>query len=161
MYKSVPKMNKNIMSKGREKILQCFYKNRNKELYFSEILRETSLTQNTTLKHLKFLKENQIILSHKKIANTFYKLNNKNPKTFSLLSYLDNQKFNNLPSIRKRALTEFLDKIETKPIIAVVFGSTAKGTFTKESDIDLLLIFNRKELKHKKIKKRHRGYKWL
>ena len=46
-----------------------------------------------------------------------------------------------------------MDSIQVKPLIALVFGSTAKGTFGKESDIDVLLIYNKKELEDSKLKK--------
>jgi len=153
MYNIVLKMNKSIFSKGKEKILECFYRNRDKSLYFSEILRETKLTQNTTLKHLKNLQENNLIISTKKIGNTFYKINSKNPQIYSIFSYFDYKKLNELPSERKRAITEFLEKIEAKPLIVLIFGSTAKGTFRKESDIDLLLIYNKKDSENKELKK--------
>src|SRR3989344_3771663 len=153
MYNIVLKMNNNVnglFGKGKEKILECFYRNRNKELYFSEILRETNLTPNTTLKHLKNLEN--LIVSTKKIGNTFYKINPNNKIIYSIFSYFDYKKFNNLPSERKRAINEFLDNLKVKPLIAVVFGSTAKGTFSKESDIDILLIYNNKEKKDTKLK---------
>ena len=158
MYNIVLKMNKdkkeqkNMFGKGREKILECFYRNRKKEFYFSEILRETGLTQNTTLKHFKNLQRLRLIISTKKIGNTFYKINQKNPQIYSIFSYFDYKKLNELPSERKRAINEFLDKIKTKPLIALIFGSTAKGTFGKESDIDVLLIFNKKEATDKKLR---------
>lgn len=154
MYNIVHKMNNSnlLFGKGKEKILECFYRNRQKELYFSEILRETKLTQNTTLKHLKNLQTANLISSTKKIGNTFYKINSKNPQLYSIFSYFDYKKLNELPSERKRAINEFLDKLKIKPIIALIFGSTAKGTFGKESDIDILLIFNRKESDDKKLK---------
>jgi len=145
-------MNNNIFGKGKEKILECLYVNRFKELYFSEILRETKLTPNTTLKHLKNLQENKLIISIKKIGNTFYKLNSKNPQIYSILSYFDYKILNKLPSERKRAILELLDKIKVNPLIAVIFGSTAKGTFEKNSDIDTLLIFNKKENKNLKLR---------
>lgn len=153
MYNIVHKMNNSLFGKGREKILECFYRNRQKELYFSEILRETKLTQNTTLKHLKALQENNLVISTKKIGNTFYKINPKNYELFSLFSYFDYKRFNALPLIRKRAITEFLDKLIVKPLTALIFGSTAKGTFRKESDIDILLIYNKKEKEDEKLKK--------
>src|SRR3989344_2562138 len=103
MNNIIQKMNSNLFGKGKEKILECFYINRSKELYFSEILRE--------------------------------------------------KKLNKLPSERKRAIIEFLEKLENKPLIVLVFGSTAKGTFGKESDIDLLLIYNKKESENKELKK--------
>lgn len=122
-------------------------------MYFSEILRETGLTQNTTLKHLHNLKELNLITASKQIGNTFYRVNPKNPELFSIFSYFDYKRMNDLPSPRKRAIQEFLDKIVSKPLIVILFGSTVKGTFTKESDIDLLLIFNKKEEQMNKLKK--------
>lgn len=153
MYKIVHKMNKDLFGKGKEKILSCFYRNSGKELYFSEILRETKLTQNTTLRHLKSLREANIITSTKKTGNTFYKINPKNPQLFSIFSYFDYKRFNELPFITQRTIAEFLDKIGNKPIISVIFGSTAKKTYNKESDIDILLIYNKKELEDEKLKK--------
>jgi len=148
----VPKMNNTLFGRGKEKILECFYKNRQRELYFSEILRETKLTQNTTLKHLKNLQEGNLIISTKKIGNTFYKVNVKNPQIYSIFSYFDYKRFNELPSERKRAINEFMEKLNIKPLIALIFGSTAKGTFGKESDIDILLIYNKKEANDKRLK---------
>lgn len=151
MYNIVQKMN-NIFNKGKGKIIECFYKNRSKEIYFSEILRETKLTQNTTLRHLKNLIGNNILISTKKTGNTFYKINPKNPQVYSLFSYFDYKRFNELPSERKRAINDFMEKIKVKPLIAIVFGSTAKSTFGKDSDIDILLTYNRKESKDTKLK---------
>ena len=142
-----------LFGRGKGKILECFYRNRAKELYFSEILRETGLTQNTTLKHLKNLQKDNLIISTKKIGNTFYKINPKNIQIYAIFSYFDYKKFNELPSERKRAISEFLDKLSVKPLIALIFGSTAKGTFREESDIDVLLIYNKKELEDSKLKK--------
>ncbi|MCX6748651.1 MAG: nucleotidyltransferase domain-containing protein [Candidatus Pacearchaeota archaeon] len=152
MYDIVHKMNNTLFGKGKEKILECFYRNRHKELYFSEILRETKLTQNTTLKHLKNLQISSLVISNKKIGNTFYRINAKNPQIYSLFSYFDYKRFNELPSERKRAIDEFFDKLKVQPLIALIFGSTAKGTFGKQSDIDILLIYNKKEAENKKIK---------
>src|SRR3989339_1409550 len=110
MNNIIQKMNSNLFGKGKEKILECFYINRSKEIYFSEILRETKLTQNTTLKHLKNLQENNLIISTKKIGNTFYRINPKNIQLYSVFSYFDYKKFNELPPERKRAINDFLDR---------------------------------------------------
>ena len=72
---------------------------------------------------------------------------------FAIFSYFDYKRLNELPITRKRAITEFLDKLKAKPLICVIFGSTAKGTYNKESDIDLLLIYNEKEVGDSKLKK--------
>src|SRR3989338_3919289 len=44
----------------------------------------------------------------------------------------------------KRAIDIFLRSLEKQPIIAFLFGSTAKGLETEGSDIDLLFIENEK-----------------
>ena len=54
-----------------------------------------------------------------------------------------------LPQKISNAITEFLNELKEKPLIALIFGSYAKGNFTKESDIDLLLVFQ--EIKQKDI----------
>jgi len=159
MYNIVLKMNKDkkeqksMFGRGKEKILEFFYRNRKKEFYFSEILRGTGLTQNTTLKHFKSLQELGLIISTKKIGNTFYKINTKNPLIYAIFSYFDYKRLNELPSERKRAILTFLDKIKVKPLIILLFGSTAKKTFGKNSDIDLLLIYNKKESEDSRLKK--------
>src|SRR3989344_3340732 len=153
MYNLVLKMNNTLFGKGKEKILECFYRNKNKEIYFSEILRETKLTQNTTLKHLANLQKLGLIISIKKIGNTFYRINPKNQLIFSIFSYFDYKKLNELPFERRKSISNFLNKIQVNPLIAIIFGSTAKGTFGKESDIDILLVYNKKELEDSKIKK--------
>ncbi len=152
MNNLIHKMNNNLFGKGKEKILECFYNNKYRELYFSEVLRETNLTQNTTLKHLISLKINNILISTKKIANTFYKLNKNNLQAIALLSYFDYKRFNELDSTRKRAIMEFLDGLRIKPLIVLVFGSTAKKSYNNKSDIDLMLVFNEKEREDKKLR---------
>ena len=152
MYYLIHKMNKSLFNKGKEKVIECFFNNKDKEIYFSEILRETNLTPNTTLKHLQSLKENDIIKINKSRAHTFYKINQLNPYVYSLFSYFDYKKLNNLSSQRKRAILEYIDKLPIKPLIVIVFGSTARGTYKNASDIDILLIYNKKEKKHEKLR---------
>lgn len=138
-------MKQTLFGKGRERILRCFYEARGKERYFSEILRATGLSPPAALHQLRALEVSNFLVSTKKIGNTFYKINAKNPQVSTLFAYLDYQRLSELPSPRRKAIVEFLERIVKKPLIAVVFGSTAKGTFAKESDIDLLLVYNIKE----------------
>ena len=48
-----------------------------------------------------------------------------------------------LPTKIKLSIREFLKELKEKPIIAIVFGSYARGDFTKNSDIDILLVFQK------------------
>jgi DNA-binding transcriptional ArsR family regulator len=150
-------MNNNLFGSGREKILECFYKNRKREIYFSEILRDTKLTPNTTLKHLKKLEANKLIFVKKSIGNTFYRVNPKNPIAYSVFSYFDDLRFLSLPVDRRTAVSEIFRKIQAKPLIALVFGSTADKTFKKGSDVDIALIYNKKERRDEKLAREIEG----
>lgn len=41
----------------------------------------------------------------------------------------------------KMAIRDFLKELPEKPIITIVFGSYARGNYNKESDIDILLVY--------------------
>lgn len=59
-------------------------------------------------------------------------------------------KFQKLPFERKKAVQETI--LQVKPVMAVLFGSTAKEDYKKNSDIDLLLVYNEKKDLGKEIK---------
>ncbi len=65
---------------------------------------------------------------------------NYTKKTYSYLTFKDINRFEKLPTIRREAIKRYLQKLPIQPVFAILFGSTAKETFTKESDMDILLI---------------------
>ncbi len=56
----------------------------------------------------------------------------------------DVEKLEKLPQIRKQAVETYIKNLPKQPIFVILFGSTAKENYTKESDMDILLIANRK-----------------
>ena len=48
-----------------------------------------------------------------------------------------------MPKKVSNTITEFLNELPEKPLIALIFGSYAKGSFTDNSDIDILLVFQK------------------
>jgi predicted nucleotidyltransferase len=92
---------------------------------------------------LNALEKDSILKSEKDGNQKKYSLR-FNQKVFAILELFDLEKYAALPSIRKNALQYFLDHLQEKPLIAFVFGSTAKGGFKEDSDIDILLITNAK-----------------
>ena len=54
-----------------------------------------------------------------------------------------------MPVKVQNSIGDFLDEIEDKPLIALIFGSYAKKNYTKESDIDILLVFQKIENQQK------------
>ena len=60
------------------------------------------------------------------------------------MTMYDLERTEKLPLLRKNAIKKYVPKLSEKPIFAIVFGSTAKGTYKDESDVDILLVTNKK-----------------
>lgn len=132
-----------ILKEGYWKILELFYKDKNKKIHLREIARKTKMNENSASRFLNSL-ENQGILKSEKDGNLKKYFIRKNNIVYSLFTLLDIEKFNKLPLLRRKAIDYFSKKLEEKPIILFLFGSTAKETFTNKSDIDILMIVNKK-----------------
>jgi len=132
-----------ILKSGYWKIMEIFYKNKTIKLHLRELARKTKLHEPSTTKFLNNLEKEQILKSEKEGNLKKYSIK-KNKETFLLFTLFDIKRFNKLPETRKKAIEYFLNKLPEKPVYAVLFGSTAKENFTKNSDIDILLITNKK-----------------
>jgi len=132
-----------LFNKGYYKILQLFYSQKSAKIHLREIGRRTKLNENSVSIFLKKLEKHKIISSMKEGNLKKYGLM-QNDKVYNVLAYFDVLRFTTLPHIRQSAILQFLDALDEKPVIALLFGSTAKQTATQESDIDVLLIVNKK-----------------
>ena len=65
-------------------------------------------------------------------------------KTFAFFTFFDTEKEKTLTQRRKDALSAYIHILPEQPIFAILFGSTAKGTAKEESDVDILIITNKK-----------------
>ncbi|MDP3027395.1 MAG: nucleotidyltransferase domain-containing protein [Nanoarchaeota archaeon] len=136
---------KNLLNSGHSKILQLFYDNKKAGIHLREIARKTKLNENSATRFLKQLIEEGVLISKKDGNLKKYYINLKKlDKIGYIFTSFDLERFNKLPSLRKRAIECYLNNLGEKPIIAFLFGSTAKETFRSDSDIDLLLIVNKK-----------------
>ena len=84
-----------------------------------------------------------LILKEKIGHSLLCKLNTENDKTKVLISLNEvnkKQEFLNKNKELKLITDEILSKIKNKVISAAIFGSYAKNTQTKESDIDLFIL---------------------
>jgi predicted nucleotidyltransferase len=59
------------------------------------------------------------------------------------LSMVEHSRLEELPAKVRISVRELLRELKEKPIIALIFGSYADGTYTKSSDIDILLVFQK------------------
>lgn len=132
-----------ILKEGYEKILAIFYNDKAAKIHLRDIARKAKLNENSASRFLKKLEKEKLLASKKDGNLKKYELT-KNDITYSALTFFDIIKLNSLPSIRKNAILYFLNELKEKPIITILFGSTAKETYAEKSDIDLLLIVNRK-----------------
>ncbi len=130
----------NIINSGYKKILEALSK---ETLHLRDIAKKTSLNENSVHRFLNTLLDKKI-LSSKKIGNMKFFSLNKNKNAFLILTAFAIEKQENLHHLRKTAINTFLKNLPEQPVFMILFGSTAKQTYTQESDLDILLITNKK-----------------
>lgn len=64
------------------------------------------------------------------------------------LSMVEYYRFERLPDKVRLGVINFLKELNEKPIISLIFGSYAQGNYNKNSDIDILLVFQKIDSKH-------------
>ncbi len=122
--------------------------NEGKECYLREIAKKTNNSTSSISRQLKLLKNNNILTERKAGKELMYYLNTKNQSTLKLGEFVETQKsekfFSRNPEIRI-IIKDFLKQIKNEDIVNItIFGSVAKEKYTKESDIDFLIITNKK-----------------
>ncbi|OYT31192.1 hypothetical protein B6U93_04025 [Candidatus Woesearchaeota archaeon ex4484_78] len=132
-----------ILKSGYWKIMQLFYKDKIARLHLREIARQTKFHEPSVSRFLSSLEKDQILKSEKDGNLKKYSIK-KGLRTYFIFEAFDLDRFEKIPSIRRNAIKTYLDNLPEKPVFAVLFGSTAKGTFKKDSDIDILIITNKK-----------------
>jgi predicted nucleotidyltransferase len=113
-----------------------------KEHYFSEICKKTKIARPSVMRTLRKLEKIGVLEASKKANTKFYKLlkTRISIMLLSLLEYDKSSKF--LESNKKIKYSTDVLSEELQPIAMIIFGSYAKGTHEKHSDVDLLLIMN-------------------
>jgi len=137
--------------KAEEKIFKAFLGINEPRLYYNQIKEYTNLSHSSLQNSLKKLKEENTLLEEKTKSNTFYKIKDK--KLTSLrFSEIALKKFNKLNLNVKTPLKNFLKNLPEEIYTIILFGSSSRKQETKKSDIDLLIISNKKIdlLKNKK-----------
>ena len=107
-----------------------------------------------TVKRFLEILEKEKVVSKEKEANLIKFALKEGQRTLSYLKQVNTDKFFGLPVKVQNSIGDFLDEIEDKPLIALIFGSYAKKNYTKESDIDILLVFQKIENTAKRISMR-------
>jgi len=120
-------------------------------IHLREIARRTELGIPAVKNHLdNFLKE-KVLTKKQEGRNVKFYVNFRNRKIIPYLSEIETIRLERLPKNIGDAITDILSALENKPTITIIFGSYAKGSYTKESDLDVLFVFNEidKEIEEK------------
>lgn len=121
------------------KIVDILERNK-KGVHLRELARLLKTGLNNVQRHTKLL-EKEGVIKKQEIGNLTELFLNESPKTEAYLKQVHTERFFALPIKVQRAIQDFINELETPPLLEVVFGSYARGNYKLSSDIDILLVF--------------------
>jgi predicted nucleotidyltransferase len=137
-----------MISNGKIRLLDVWRINPFRELSTTEIMKESKKkTKTWVFNALKLLVNNNILKSTRKANLDIYSLKLENPLSFQLLQYLEVQ--SNLNFLRLNIISEIIEKVPIKDYSIIVFGSYAVNKQTKNSDLDICILIENKEIEKK------------
>lgn len=116
--------------------------NNKKGIHIRELARIVKTSYNNTVRNIKILEHEHAVTREKEANLVKIKLKN-NPVTIAYLKQVHTERFLTLPKKIYSSIQDFLSELPEKPLIALIFGSFAKGNYTDNSDIDILLVFQK------------------
>lgn len=138
-----------MITQNEIKILVCFFPKLN-SLTSKEIEDKSGLSHETTFRILKGLVEKKYLVEKKIGKTNVYELVKDRDLIYQVfVSYMTKKRldFKEKHLLLYKRLYEFLNELNLEGS-AVIFGSYAKGTQTKNSDIDLLCVTNKKDIQN-------------
>jgi len=119
------------------KIIEQLYLN--KEIHKRELARRLKLTMPSIDNALKKIKS---IVKIKKIGNQLHlSLDYSKKELIPYLYSIEIGRLNRFPKEIQWTIDKFLFYLKNKPLLTIIFGSYAKGNYNKDSDIDILVVF--------------------
>jgi len=141
-----------LIPKGRKKILEIFLKDPFKEIHLREIARLSKSSVTNVDNSMRLLVKNNIFVRNEMSHSTFFKPNLTNDETIKIFELLEFERRKNFYAKNKniaRLLKKYADSIielSNKRIqLVILFGSVARGEWTKKSDVDILAVVPDKE----------------
>ncbi len=136
-----------MINQNELKILVCFFPKLS-SLTSKEIEAKSGFSHETTFRILKGLARNKYLVETKIGKTNVYELLKDRDLIHQVfVSYMTKKRldFKEKHLLLYKRLYEFLNRLNLEGS-AVIFGSYAKGTQTKNSDIDLLCVMNKKNI---------------
>ena len=125
-----------LFTRTQQKVLGLLFGKPDERFYTNEIMRRVDMGRGTVSRELARLVDAGLLSMTREGNQNHYHANTDCPVFAELVSIV-RKSFGVADGIRE-ALAELDDKIE----IAFIYGSISKGTETKSSDIDLMIIGN-------------------
>jgi predicted nucleotidyltransferase len=136
-----------LIPEGRKKILEIFLKDPFAEIHLREIARLSNSSLTNVAKSMRLLVKNNIFTRNEMSNSTFFRPNLSNDETIKIFEFLEFERRKHFYSENKniaRLLKKYTDSIielSNKRIqLVVLFGSVARGEWTKKSDVDILAV---------------------
>lgn len=135
------------ISEPKLKILETLYKELPEELHIREVQRRTNLNYERVNKYLTDLEQLDVLKSRRKGRLKLYHIDTSNPYALQFLSIIEiekQRKFSSQNPIIWNMLSKFTNEVKKeldgKILSIVLFGSVARGKYSRDSDVDILII---------------------
>jgi len=114
----------------------------NEGIHVREISRQLKIGMPSVKYALDKLISKKLVLYKREARNLKFYLNFKNNLLISYLYQIEYDRIYKLPKLVQDSLFDLIKILEKKPVLVIVFGSYANGSYSNESDLDLLFVFN-------------------
>jgi predicted nucleotidyltransferase len=136
-----------FLSKGKEKILKLFFKNPHEEIHQRAVSRIAKVPLDNVNKYLRSFMADGILVRRVVSNMTFFKANLENPELLKIFEFFEierRKQFYNKNRKIARLLREYTDNLvalsKARIQMVVLFGSVARGEWTRKSDVDVLVL---------------------
>lgn len=139
-----------IIPEQRKKILEIFLKNPFDEVHIRKISEVSKVSLSNVSKTMELYVEHDLFKRQDVSDMAFLKPNLKNETMLKLFEFLEMERKNNFYAGNKkisRMLKKYTNRLiqsEREIQIIILFGSVARGEWTKNSDVDLLSVISKK-----------------
>jgi len=115
------------------------------QIYINPGIHKRQLTKNLNMGmpsiNYGLKKINKLIKKKKKGNQINFYLDYSKPALTPALTIVEYNRFEKLESKVKLAILDYIETLNKKPSIVILFGSYATGSYTKDSDIDIFLVY--------------------
>jgi len=113
-------------------------------VHLRELSRQVKTGLPNIVRNVSILEKEGVVMKQKD-GNLVKVMLKQGQKTTAYLKQVNTEKFLSLPKKVQYAVQDLINDLDVKPLLTLIFGSYAKGSYTSVSDIDILLVFQKVE----------------